>query len=113
MNETRVKIKEISKSAAYERLVNWYGAGLLSNHAMADLAELIAAVSRMKSGSFDYEQLVEKLAAASYSIDILKEIYNIDENDVNSWKEFTLKRGLEKIAAAEDRERFWHKHSTK
>lgn len=112
MSETRA-MNEVSKTAAYERIVDWYGAGLLSTRATADFANLIAAVSEIKSGQNSYENLVEKLAAASHSMEILMEIYNIDVNDVESWKEFTLKRGLEKIATAEDRERFWHKHSTK
>lgn len=69
---------------------------------MEECGELIQAISKMKRGKNNYTNLVEEMADVLISIELLKQIYNIDDNDLQGWIDFKVNRNYEKVLAAKE-----------
>lgn len=63
---------------------------------MEECAELIQAISKEKRGKSDKDHLAEEIADVIICIEMLKQIYNINEDEIYSWvitkQERTIKR---------------------
>ena len=47
-----------------------------------------------------YTNLVEEMADVLISIEMLKQIYHVDESDLEGWVNFKVNRNYEKVLAA-------------
>lgn len=77
--------------------IKQYGAEMQTTVVMEELAELIQAISKEKRGQSDKSHLAEEIADVLISIEILKQIYSIDDTDIQSWIELKQKRIKNKI----------------
>lgn len=81
---------------AVKRSIEHYGKDLQSTVCMEECAELIQAISKEKRGKSDKDHLSEEIADVLICIEMLKQIYNITEDEIYSWvitkQERTVKR---------------------
>ena len=86
----------IIDSDIIKRSIEHYGKDVQSTVCMEECAELIQAISKEKRGKSDKENLAEEIADVINSIEMLKQIYNITEDEIYSWvitkQERTIKR---------------------
>lgn len=62
-----------------------YGEELQTTVCMEELAELIQAISKEKRGKSDKLHLSEEIADVLICIEILKEVYGVDDKTINTW----------------------------
>lgn len=62
-----------------------YGEELQTTVCMEELAELIQAISKEKRGKSDKLHLSEEIADVLICIEILKEVYGVDDKTINAW----------------------------
>ena len=82
-------------------VINYNGNFKQSVICMEECAELTKAISKMLRGNDGYyTNLVEEMADVLISIEMLKQIYNVDESDLEGWVKFKVNRNYEKVLAA-------------
>ena len=86
----------IIDSDIIKRSIEHYGKYVQSTVCMEECAELIQAISKEKRGKSDKCNLSEEMADVIICIEMLKQIYNITEDEIYSWvitkQERTIKR---------------------
>ena len=97
-------IKMISiDSYVVKRSIEHYGKDLQSTVCMEECAELIQAISKEKRGKSDKDHLSEEIADVLICIEMLRQIYNITEDEIYSWvinKQERIIRRIEKDTQA-------------
>ena len=86
-------------SYAVKRSIEHYGKDLQSTVCMEECAELIQAISKEKRGKSDKDHLSEEIADVLICIEMLRQIYNITEDEIYSWvinKQERIIRRIEK-----------------
>ena len=86
-------------SYAVKRSIEHYGKDLQSTVCMEECAELIQAISKEKRGKSDKDHLSEEIADVLICIEMLRQIYNITEDEIYSWvinKQERILRRIEK-----------------
>ena len=86
-------------SYVVQRSIEHYGKDVQSTVCMEECAELIQAISKEKRGNSDKDHLAEEIADVIICIEILKQIYNITEDEIYSWvisKQERIIRRIEK-----------------
>ena len=89
----------ILDSDIIKRSIEHYGKDVQSTVCMEECAELIQAISKEKRGKSDKENLAEEMADVIICIEMLKQIYNITEDEIYSWvitKQERIIRRIEK-----------------
>ena len=89
----------IIDSDIIKRSIEHYGKDVQSTVCMEECAELIQAISKEKRGKSDKENLAEEIADVIICIEMLKQIYNITEDEIYSWvinKQERIIRRIEK-----------------
>ena len=83
-------------SYVVQRSIEHYGKDVQSTVCMEECAELIQAISKEKRGKSDKDHLSEEIADVIICIEMLKQIYNITDDEIYSWvitkQERTIKR---------------------
>ena len=83
-------------SYVVQRSIEHYGKDVQSTVCMEECAELIQEISKEKRGKSDKDHLAEEMADVIICIEMLKQIYNITEDEIYSWvinkQERTIKR---------------------
>ena len=83
-------------SYVVKKSIEHYGKDVQSTVCMEECAELIQAISKEKRGKSDKDHLAEEIADVIICIEMLKQIYNITEDEIHSWvitkQERTIKR---------------------
>ena len=83
-------------SYVVKKSIEHYGKDVQSTVCMEECAELIQAISKEKRGKSDKCNLAEEMADVIICIEMLKQIYNITEDEIYSWvitkQERTIKR---------------------
>ena len=82
-----------------KRSIEHYGKEVQSTVCMEECAELIQAISKEKRGKSDKDHLAEEMADVIICIEMLKQIYNITEDEIYSWvitKQERIIRRIEK-----------------
>ena len=90
-------------SYAVKRSIEHYGKDLQSTVCMEECAELIQAISKEKRGKSDKDHLSEEIADVLICIEMLRQIYNITEDEIYSWvinKQQRIIRRIEKDTQA-------------
>ena len=88
-------------SYVVQRSIEHYGKDVQSTVCMEECAELIQAISKEKRGKSDKDHLAEEIADVIICIEMLKQIYNITEDEIYSWiinKQERIIRRIEKDA---------------
>ena len=75
----------IIDSDIIKRSIEHYGKDVQSTVCMEECAELIQAISKEKRGKSDKDHLAEEMADVIICIEMLKQIYNITEDEIYSW----------------------------
>ena len=92
-------------SYVVQRSIEHYGKDVQSTVCMEECAELIQAISKEKRGNSDKENLAEEMADVIICIEMLKQIYNITEDEIYSWvitkQERTIKRIKKDVQSTE------------
>ena len=86
-------------SYVVKKSIEHYGKDVQSTVCMEECAELIQAISKQKRGKSDKDHLAEEMADVIICIEILKQIYNITEDEIYSWvitKQERIIRRIEK-----------------
>ena len=86
-------------SYVVKRSIEHYGKDLQSTVCMEECAELIQAISKEKRGKSDKDHLSEEIADVLICIEMLRQIYNITEDEIYSWvinKQERILRRIEK-----------------
>ena len=86
-------------SYAVRRSIEHYGKDVQSTVCMEECAELIQAISKQKRGKPDKYNLAEEMADVIICIEMLKQIYNITDDEIYSWvisKQERIIRRIEK-----------------
>ena len=89
----------IIDSDIIKRSIEHYGKDVQSTVCMEECAELIQAISKEKRGKSDKCNLAEEMADVIICIEMLKQIYNITEDEIYSWvitKQERIIRRIEK-----------------
>ena len=72
-------------SYVVQRSIEHYGKDVQSTVCMEECAELIQAISKEKRGKSDKSNLAEEMADVIICIEMLKQIYNITDDEIYSW----------------------------
>ena len=95
----------IIDSDIIKRSIEHYGKDVQSTVCMEECAELIQAISKEKRGKSDKCNLAEEMADVIICIEMLKQIYNITEDEIYSWvitkQERTIKRIKKDVQSTE------------
>ena len=84
-------------SYVVKKSIEHYGKDVQSTVCMEECAELIQAISKEKRGKSDKDHLAEEIADVIICIEMLKEIYNITEDEIHSWVIDKQERTIERI----------------
>lgn len=84
-------------SYVVQRSIEHYGKDVQSTVCMEECAELIQAISKEKRGKSDKDHLAEEMADVIICIEMLKQIYNITEDEIYSWVITKQERTIERI----------------
>lgn len=84
-------------SYVVQRSIEHYGKDVQSTVCMEECAELIQAISKEKRGKSDKDHLAEEMADVIICIEMLKQIYNITEDEIYSWIINKQERTIERI----------------
>ena len=87
---------EINKEII-KRSIDHYGTETQSTTCMEECAELIQAISKMKRGKDNLENLSEEMADVYICLEMLMQIYGVDESKVNAWIDYKQKREEERM----------------
>ena len=80
-----------------KKSIEHYGKDVQSTVCMEECAELIQAISKEKRGKSDKDHLAEEMADVIICIKMLKQIYNITEDEIYSWVINKQERIIERI----------------
>ena len=84
-------------SYVVKKSIENYGKDVQSTVCMEECAELIQAISKEKRGKSDKDHLAEEMADVIICIKMLKQIYNITEDEIYSWVINKQERIIERI----------------
>ena len=84
-------------SYVVKKSIEHYGKDVQSTVCMEECAELIQAISKEKRGKSDKDHLAEEIADVIICIEILKQIYNITEDEIYSWVKTKQERIIRRI----------------
>ena len=84
-------------SYVVQRIIEHYGKDVQSTVCMEECAELIQAISKEKRGKSDKSNLAEEMADVIICIEMLKQIYNVTDDEIYSWVITKQERTIERI----------------
>lgn len=85
-------IKDIIKKS-----IDFYGKDIQSIVCMEECSELIQCISKELRGKSDIAHLAEEMADVLICVEILKQIYNISDEELNNWIKYKQERILNRI----------------
>ena len=94
----------IIDSNVAEKSIEHYGADLQTVVCMEECAELIQAVSEMKRGKDNRNNLIEEVADVMICIEILKQVYGISDNEIQNYVCQKQNRSIERMKSDESQE---------
>ena len=91
----------IIDSNVVKKSIEHYGADLQTVVCMEECEELIQAISKMKRGKDNRDNLIEEVADVMICIEILKQVYGISENDIQNYVCQKQNRSIERMKSDE------------
>ncbi len=89
--ETEKKLEKMKKMTYYinkniiSKSIEYYGEEIQSTVCMEECSELIQAISKMKRNKDNEENLTEEIADVLVCIETLKQLYSLENSDINNW----------------------------
>lgn len=80
-----------------KKSIDFYGKDIQSIVCMEECSELIQCISKELRGKSDIAHLTEEMADVLICVEILKQIYNISDEELNNWIKYKQKRILNRI----------------
>ena len=87
----------IIDSNVVKKSIEHYGADLQTVVCMEECAELIQAISKMKRGKDNRDNLIEEVADVMICIEILKHVYGISDNEIQNYVCQKQNRSIERM----------------
>ena len=87
----------IIDSNVVKKSIEHYGADLQTVVCMEECAELIQAISKMKRGKDNRDNLIEEVADVMICIEILKQVYGISDNEIQNYVCQKQNRSIERM----------------
>lgn len=84
---------EVNKEIV-QRSLETYGNGMQLVVCMEELSELTQAISKEIRGRGDRSNLVEEMADVIICLEILKQVFEITDEDIDSWIKYKQERNL-------------------
>ena len=75
----------IIDSNVVKKSIEHYGADLQTVVCMEECSELIQAISKMKRGKDNRDNLIEEMADVMICIDILKQVYGVSDSEIQNY----------------------------
>ena len=94
----------IIDSNVVKKSIEHYGADLQTVVCMEECAELIQAISKMKRGKDNRDNLIEEMADVMICIEILKQVYGISDNEIQNYVCQKQNRSIERMKSDESQE---------
>lgn len=91
----------IIASNVVKKSIEHYGADLQTVVCMEECAELIQAISKMKRGKDNRDNLIEEMADVMICMDILKQVYGISDNEIQNYVCQKQNRSIERMKSDE------------
>ena len=91
----------IIDSNVVKKSIEHYGADLQTVVCMEECAELIQAVSKMKRGKDNRDNLIEEMADVMICMEILKQVYGISNNEIQNYVCQKQNRSIERMKSDE------------
>ena len=91
----------IIDSNVVKKSIDHYGADLQTVVCMEECAELIQAISKMKRGKDNRNNLIEEVADVMICIEILKQVYGISDNEIQNYVCQKQNRSIERMKSDE------------
>ena len=91
----------IIDSNVVQNSIKHYGADLQTVVCMEECAELIQAISKMKRGKDNRNNLIEEVADVMICIEILKQVYGISDNEIQNYVCQKQNRSIERMKSDE------------
>ena len=91
----------IIDSNVVKKSIEHYGADLQTVVCMEECAELIQAISKMKRGKDNRNNLIEEIADVMICIEILKQVYGISDNEIQNYVCQKQNRSIERMKSDE------------
>lgn len=83
-----------------KKAVEYYGEDYMTTVCMEECAELIQAISKEIRGKSDIEHLTEEMADVTICLEMLKQIYDIKDDDLEKWIEKKQERIKARITSS-------------
>ena len=91
----------IIDSNVVKKSIEHYGADLQTTVCMEECSELIQAISKMKRGKDNRDNLIEEVADVMICIEILKQVYGISDNEIQNYVCQKQNRSIERMKSDE------------
>ena len=91
----------IIDSNVVKKSIEYYGADLQTVVCMEECSELIQAISKMKRGKDNRDNLIEEMADVMICIEILKQVYGISDNEIQNYVCQKQNRSIERMKSDE------------
>ncbi len=75
----------IIDSNIVDKSIEHYGSDLQTVVCMEECSELIQAISKMKRGKDNRDNLIEEMADVMICMDILKQVYGVSDNEIQNY----------------------------
>lgn len=75
----------IIDSNIVDKSIEHYGSDLQTFVCMEECSELIQAISKMKRGKDNRDNLIEEMADVMICMDILKQVYGVSDNEIQNY----------------------------
>ena len=75
----------IIDSNIVDKSIEHYGSDLQAVVFMEECSELIQAISKMKRGKDNRDNLIEEMADVMICMDILKQVYGVSDNEIQNY----------------------------
>ena len=91
-------------SYVVKRSIEHYGKDLQSTVCMEECAELIQAISKMKRGKDNRNNLIEEMADVMICMEILKQVYGVSDSEIQNYVCQKQNRSIERMKSDESQE---------
>ena len=91
----------IIDSNVVKKSIEHYGADLQTVVCMEESAELIQAISKMKRGKDNRNNLIEEVADVMICIEILKQVYGVSDSEIQNYVCQKQNRSIERMKSDE------------
>lgn len=75
----------IIDSNVVKKSIEHYGSDLQTTVCMEECSELIQAISKMKRGKDNRDNLIEEMADVMICMDILKQVYGVSDSEIQNY----------------------------